>query len=191
MKTVIFTFEGASESRQENAKKLSEQLGAEIYIGGTDTIKNTTDICKKYNDDLLILEDDVSLCENFKELVKTVIDNYSDRVINFHYNCFPDKRSKIETLKGLNLYKISGMNYIWNQCFYVPTKIREKIIDSEKGFRRTYPFYVRTKQQDVFIANCIRETSFIAVYPSLVTHLDFGSSIREGKSQTTIFPFDN
>jgi hypothetical protein len=50
-----------------------------------------------------------------------------------------------------------------------------------------YPYYVRTKQQDVYIAYSIRDLNFLAVYPSLVNHMDFGSTIRNSKGKKTIF----
>lgn len=193
MKTVIFTFDGAPEERVQNVSKLKEQLNAEIFNGGTDTVKNLTDLCKVYEDDLLIFEDDVELCKNFSELSQAVIQKYPEMVINFHFNTFPKGKLKdILTVskKDLKIYEISGSAYIWNQCFYLPNKIRKMIIESERNFRGSYPYYVRTKQQDVFIAYCIRDLGFLAVYPSLVNHLDLSSTIRDAKSRKTIFPMD-
>ena len=193
MKTVIFTFDGAPEERVQNVSKLKEQLNAEIFNGGTDTVKNLTDLCKAYEDDLLIFEDDVELCKNFSELSQAVIQKYPEAVINFHFNTFPKGKLKdILTVskKDLKIYEVSGSAYIWNQCFYLPNKIRKMIIESERNFRGTYPYYVRTKQQDVFIAYCIRDLGFLAVYPSLVNHLDLSSTIRDAKSRKTIFPMN-
>ena len=193
MKTVIFTFDGAPEERVQNVSNLKEQLNAEIFNGGTDTVKNLTDLCKAYEDDLLIFEDDVELCKNFSELSQAVIQKYPETVINFHFNTFPKGKLKdILTVskKDLKIYEVSGSAYIWNQCFYLPNKIRKMIIESERNFRGTYPYYVRTKQQDVFIAYCIRDLGFLAVYPSLVNHLDLSSTIRDAKSRKTIFPMN-
>lgn len=192
MKTVIFTYKGAPPERTQNSlrlKNLLESLDPEIFLGGEDTIENTVEICKLFEDDLLILEDDVKPCEEFKDLVLSVISKYKDSVINFHYNCLPKRDSLLEKFNGLKLYRQDGSSYIWNQCFYLPSKIRELIIKTEMEFRKVYPYYVRTKQQDVFIAYSIRDLDFIAVYPSLVEHLDLGSSIRDSKSARTIFPF--
>ena len=135
------------------------------------------------------MEDDVELCNNFKELTTSVISKYNDIVVNFHYNCLP-KSTDVEKFNGLKLIRTDGSNYIWNQCFYLPNAVRKLIIENEKEFRRSYPYYVRTKQQDVYIAYCIRDSEFIAVYPSLVRHLDFGSTIRDSKSSKTLFTID-
>lgn len=186
MKTVIFTYDKAPPGRIQNAKTLKEQLNAEVFIGGSDTVKNLVDLCKQFNDSLLILEDDVELCNNFNELTSLVISKYNDSVINFHYNCLP-KSSNVETFNGLKLIRTDGSNYIWNQCFFLPNSVRKLIVENEEEFRRSYPYYVRTKQQDVYIAYCIRDSEFIAVYPSLVRHLDFGSTIRDSKSSKTLF----
>lgn len=190
MKTVIFTFADAPDERVQNARKLKDQLNAEIFNGGTDTVKNLADLCRAYEDDLLVLEDDVELCGSFKTFTDTIIQRYPETVINFHFNTFPKGNLK-ETLsiegKDLKIYEVQGSKYIWNQCFYLPSKIRKMIVDGERNFRGTYPYYIRTKQQDVFIAYCIRDLTFMAVYPSLVNHLDFGSTIRHSGSQKTIF----
>lgn len=193
MKTVIFTFTDAPDERAQNARKLKDQLNAEIFNGGTDTVKNLADLCRAYEDDLLILEDDVELCGDFKVYADTIIQKYPETVINFHFNTFPRGDIK-ETVnieeKDFKIYEVPGSKYIWNQCFYLPGKIRKLIIDSEKDFRKAYPYYVRTKQQDVYIAHSIRDLTFMAVYPSLVNHLDFGSTIRHSGSRETIFKAD-
>lgn len=193
MKTVIFTFADAPDERTQNTRKLKDQLNAEIFNGGTDTVKNLADLCRAYEDDLLVLEDDVEPCNNFKTFTDTIIQKYPETVINFHFNTFPKGNLK-ETLgiegKDLKIYEVQGSKYIWNQCFYLPSKIRKLIADGERNFRGTYPYYIRTKQQDVFIAYCIRDLTFMAVYPSLVNHLDFGSTIRHSGSRETIFKAD-
>lgn len=190
MKTVIFTFADAPDERAQNARKLKEQLNAEIFNGGTDTVKNLADLCRAYEDDLLVLEDDVELCNNFKVYTDTIIQKYPETVVNFHFNTFPRGDIK-ETVniegKDFKIYEVPGSKYIWNQCFYLPGKIRKLIADSESSFRKMYPYYVRTKQQDVYIAYSIRDLNFLAVYPSLVNHMDFGSTIRNSKGKKTIF----
>lgn len=193
MKTVIFTYEGAPEERVKNTQKLKEQLNADVFTGSTDTIKNLVDLCRRYNDSLLILEDDVELCEGFKDFTDSILEKYVGNVVNFHFNTFPRgdlKESLTINDKQFKLYEVPGSKYIWNQCFFLPNNARKLIVDNEKGFRRSYPYYVRTKQQDVYIAYCIRDSEFIAVYPSLVRHLDFGSTIRDSKSSKTLFTID-
>lgn len=193
MKTVIFTFADAPDERAQNARKLKDQLNAEIFNGGTDTVKNLADLCRTYEDDLLILEDDVEPCSDFKVYTDTIIQKYPETVINFHFNTFPKgdiKETVIIEGKDFKIYEVPGSKYIWNQCFYLPSNVRKLIIDSEKDFRKTYPYYVRTKQQDVYVAHSIRDLTFMAVYPSLVNHLDFGSTIRHSGSRETIFKAD-
>lgn len=190
MKTVIFTYDGAPPERVQNVLKLKEQLNAEAFTGGTDTVGNLAGLCRRYEDDLLVLEDDVELCDGFGTYADAIIRRYPETVINFHFNCFPKGELK-ETLniegRIFKIFEVQGQSYIWNQCFYLPDAIRKLIIDSEKDFRKAYPYYVKTKQQDVFIAYCIKDLTFMAVYPSAVNHLDFSSTIRHSGSQKTIF----
>lgn len=186
MKTVIFSYDKAPPERVQTRENLAKELNAEIFIGGSDTVKNTFELLSQFEDDLLILEDDVSLCPDFKRLAQSVIEKYRDKVVNFHFNTLP-KAKQSDEINGLKIYETDGYEYIWNQCFYVPNDIRKLIISKYSEFCRKYPYYVRTKQQDVFIAECIRDLTFIAVYPSLVTHLDFNSTIRGSKAKQTIF----
>lgn len=186
MKTIIFSYDGAPPERVQCRENLARELGAEIFVGGTDTVRNTRDLLERYQDDLMILEDDVSLCPDFRNLTDSVIQKYRNRVINFHFNTFP-KGELVDSLSGLKIFEVTGSEYIWNQCFYVPDDVRKLIVSGYSDFCRKYPYYVRTKQQDVYIAYCIRETTFLAVYPSLVEHMKFSSTIREAKSKETIF----
>ena len=186
MKTVIFSYDKAPPERVQTREKLAKELNAEIFIGGSDTVKNTFELLSQFEDDLLILEDDVSLCSDFKRLAQSVIAKFPEKVINFHFNTLP-KAKQSDEINGLKIYETDGYEYIWNQCFYVPNDIRKLIISKYSEFCRKYPYYVRTKQQDVFIAECIRDLTFMAVYPSPVTHLDFNSTIRGSKAKQTIF----
>ena len=76
MKTYILTYKGVAKERYDNALKNAKELNAEVFIGGTDSIKNLTDICKLALDseqDLLLLEDDVKLCSNIQAKINEYI----------------------------------------------------------------------------------------------------------------------
>lgn len=175
MKTYILTFKGVAKERYDNALKNAKELNAEVFIGGTDSIKNLTDICKLALDseqDLLLLEDDVKLCSNIQTKINEYINIYKDTIINFFYN---NKSSKTE--------RLLLRNFMWSQCVYIPLKYLKIIIDKESWFRELYPYYIRTKQHDIFIGYCLMNKGyFISVKPCLVQHLNFVSSIDPKRS---------
>ena len=68
MNIVIMSYNNAPEERVTNREAIKEALGgnAFIYVGTSDTCNNFIDILTKYgNDDLLLIEDDVRLCNSF------------------------------------------------------------------------------------------------------------------------------
>jgi len=67
------------------------------------------------NEDLVVLEDDLILCKDFKNRIEKIILEHNTEVINFFYH--PSKYFK------------SRYTYffIWNQCVYYPKEILKKL----------------------------------------------------------------
>lgn len=183
MNIVIMSYNNAPEERIINREIIKEALGgnAHIYIGTSDTCNNFIDILTKYdNDDLLLLEDDIRVCNNFISLVSDAIDEYEDEVINFHYNIHNSGYTS----------EISINKYQFNQCVFFPKRIVKKMRNYCKEFYKIYPYYVRKKIYEMEIRYALSKLhveSFIAYEPELVKCLGFESMI--GTSPITTHNF--
>lgn len=173
MNIVIMSYGNAPEERVNNREAIKEALGgnAHIYIGTSDTCNNFIDILTKYgNDDLLLIEDDVRVCNNFISLVSDAIDEYEDEVINFHYNIH-DSASTSE----IPINKYQG-----NPCVFFPKRIVKKMKNYCEEFYKIYPYFVRKKIYEMEIKYALSKLhieSFIAYEPELVKCLGFESTI--------------
>ena len=73
------------------------------------------------NQDVVILEDDLELCKDFKNRIESVIEQYKDKVVNFFYkprNYFYTKEQK---------------HFCWNQCVYYPKEILKSKCCTKQG----------------------------------------------------------
>lgn len=173
MNIVIMSYNNAPNERVNNREAIKEALGgnAHIYIGTNDTCNNFIDILTKYsNDDLLLLEDDVRVCNNFISLVSNAIDEYEGEVINFHHN---DHDSGSTSEIPVNKYQ-------FNQCVFFPKRVVKKMKNYCEEFYIIYPYYVRKKIYEMEIRYALSKShveSFIAYEPELVKCLGFESTI--------------
>ena len=173
MNIVIMSYDNAPEERITNREAIKEALGgnAFIYVGTSDTCNNFIDILTKYgNDDLLLIEDDVRLCNSFLYEVMDAIEEYEDEVINFHYNIH-DSGSTSEVL--INKYQ-------FNQCVFFPKHVAKKMKTHCKQFYKLYPYYVRKKAYELeirYALNQLKLETFVAYEPELVKCLGFESMI--------------
>lgn len=190
LKYVIFTFENAPDERKTNVQKLKNELNAEIFVGGKNTIKNLIDLCNAYkNDDIIMIEDDIELCNNFIEITNNIINENNNKIINFHYNNVANNIVDEKTIsnKNITIHELDGINYIWNQCVYIPSKYLKTILRKFNDFIRHYNYYVKTNQHDIMISEAIKNDTFLCVKPSLVKSLDYDSTIHEGIRRTIDF----
>lgn len=197
MKIVIFTFKDAPKERQKNVKSLKTKLNKAIqdsgidlevctFVGGNKTSENLISLCSLYKDeDILMLEDDIELSRNFLENIRKVIEQYPDRIINFHYN-FETRGPELYSENDLRVYEERGSNYAFNQCVYLPSKILQKIEDSKQLFKAYYA-YTKENRHAYIMARIFEKDTFLVVRPSLVKHKDFKSTISESEIKTKDF----
>ena len=199
MKIVIFTFKDAPKERQKNVKSLKTKLNKAIrdsgidldievctFVGGNKTSENLISLCSLYKDeDILMLEDDIELSEHFLENIRKVIEQYPDKIINFHYN-FDTKGPELYSDGNLKVYEERGSNYAFNQCVYLPSKILQKILDSKQLFKAYYA-YAKENRHAYIMARIFEKDTFLVVRPSLVRHMEFKSTISESVIKTKDF----
>lgn len=126
--------------------------------------------------DSVLLEDDLILCEKFKDKIEEVIKQYPNYIINFFTD--PD------------VYFLTHINdtFYYNQCTYYPKGIALKIATEMEKLREIAPY----AQYDVLENNALHHLGLthIAYRPCLVQHIDKDSLIQEfdsGGSRRTIY----
>lgn len=172
------TYKDAPKERLSNAYKLSKELkefNTEVYLGGTRYLDNMYNVFKSNigKDDLLMLEDDVYLCDNFIDRVEKAKDEFPDTVINFfnlHYN----------TKEPLYM---SFTQWTECQCYFVPRRLLAQLSLYYKAFIKLAPKSYECNIADNYMRYCLRE-NYVLYYPSLVQQYPFNSVIFEGRIDT-------
>lgn len=186
MNIVIHTFDEAPQERKDNVQVLKTALSgnAHIYVGGTSACTNWVNILETYkNDSLLLLEDDVRLCNDFLTKVEDTITAYPGLVLNFHFNENQGKTSKIPSKR-----------YAWNQCVYFPKEVVANLIEPSKDFIKHYSYFVKKNDYAIQIRHALLKSNnkeFMTIEPKLVKSLGFSSTIGDYKVVTRNFIDDN
>lgn len=182
MNIVIHTFEQAPQERKDNVEVLKTALSNNVYVytGGTNACINWINILKVYkNDSLLLLEDDIRLCNDFLTNVNNAINQYPNYVLNFHYN------------EGNTVTKpVNTLRYTWNQCVYFPKEIVSKLIEPSEDFLKHYTYYVNKNDYAMQIRHALHKAGikqFYAIEPKLVKSLNFVSTISNHTIATRNF----
>lgn len=126
-------------------------------------------------DDVVILEDDLELCKDFKNRIETIIKENKDEIINFFYN----PRDWLET-------KIQE-KFCWNQCVYYPNdKLKLLAVEMRKQYELD-----KLEQHDVVENRALNKLGIknLMYRPCLVQHLDFKSLVGNESSSKRITPF--
>ena len=126
--------------------------------------------------DVVLIEDDLILCEEFTNKIENAIKQYPDKIINFfcNYDTYFKTRESNE--------------YSSNCCTYYPKRILSILAD-------TMPKYIKYSTQYSWIENLalqeLKETH-IQYRPCLVQHLDFDTLIQKGnhKLRRTLYFID-
>lgn len=168
----IFSFDKAPTERVTNRESLANQLDAQVFIGGNNTCTNFVNLLKlAKGKDLLLIEDDVQLCNDFTPILDDVLSQYPDTVINFHYN------EKTSTTTDYH----PATKYAYNQCVYFPKRIVNKLIPPCTAFIKMYPYYVNKGDYAIQIKYGLMKCNeyFLAYEPKLVKHLNFTSTLGD------------
>ncbi len=119
------------------------------------------------NDDAVLLEDDLILCENFYEKIYTIIEKYPDRIINFYTNPFYWFETQESDI------------FSYNQCTYYPKGISEKIAKEMENILHN-PNVKLKNQYDCIEHFALKKLNIkhIIYRPCLVQHNDKNSLIQ-------------
>lgn len=134
---------------------------------------NQLEIISEY--DAVLLEDDVKLCENFKDKIEQVIMQNPHTVINFFSKPYRYISTHINT------------EFVFNQCTYYPKGVAKQIATKMRELRAGR--YHMLKQYDdlesmAMLSLCIPHLIY---RPCLVQHKDTASLIGNGYNKTTIY----
>jgi hypothetical protein len=118
----------------------------------------------------VMLEDDIELCDNFCPRAEEIILGRPYSIINFF--SFSDN---IQFSRH-----VSGKNFSWTQCFYLPAGYGNRIADF-------YPAWDRNQKYggfDWLVRDwlTVRQESYYVHVPSLVQHLNLKSVINPKRS---------
>lgn len=138
-------------------------------------------------DGIVILEDDVKLCENFQERIMKAIEKRPDESISF----FESACSK----KPLHSEYRAGSRFAWMQCRYYPAKIAkilckkeeyEYFMENWKKYTSVWSYPIDTYASVVFRRHKLK---YYMQLPFLVQHLPFPSAVgnRPLNRQTKYF----
>ena len=138
-------------------------------------------------DGIVILEDDVQLCENFMERIMTAIEERPDESISF----FESACSK----KPLHSEYRPGSKLMWMQCRYYPAKIAKLLCKQEeyeyfkenwRKYTTAWSYPIDTYASVVFRRHKLK---YFMKLPFLVQHLPIRSAVgnRPTNRQTKFF----
>ena len=125
--------------------------------------------------DVVILEDDLLLCKDFKNRIEKVISEHKDEIINFFYYPKTYFKSKVSS------------HFMWNQCVYYPNRLlKELAVEMRKCYEKE-PLRPHDEVENIALNN-LKITNYI-YRPCLVQHLDYKSLIspKNGKRFTPYF----
>lgn len=165
LKKIIHTFEGAPSERRVNANQLALFLDGEVYVGGTDTLTNFINICKLAGDsDLLYLEDDVQICSEFENRLKSALEECPKEVVSF-FTCKELPRA---------ITAVSFKNHKYSQCVYIPNFRVKQLIDLEPKARKIFRF---NDWERIFT---LLDGYYYQYFPHLVQQFNWKSTIVDG-----------
>lgn len=170
-----------NEARIKNVEKLKEQIPElEVVMCGRDTVFQehikAFDIEDEY-DGIIILEDDVQLCKDFKTRATALVEEHKDEVVSMFESACSRGELKSE-------YR-PGRNFAWNQCNYYPKQICRVL--AAPDMLPKFKEYFYTKLHEVWNYPIDRYIAFVlGMYkikyymsvPFLVQHLPMKSNFK-------------
>lgn len=117
------------------------------------------------NEDVVILEDDVVLCRDFKRRIEDVINQHKNMLINFFYspNTWMPKEQECDI-------------FLYMQCVYFPKHILKILADNLDKFYNL----LKWGQSDFLVSKVLEQhkIKFLVYRPCLVQHLSFDTLIH-------------
>lgn len=157
--------------------KSYKQIEYELLI---DTERKPVDhfiqcLFKISNTDSILLEDDLILCDNFKEEISKAIKQYPNRIINF-FQCPYFYKPIIEESYPK-----------WNQCTFYPQGVAQQIAEAMSKEERNVG--MRKNMYSIIEGNALTKLGIQMVQyrPHLVQHLDFNTFLFGDKKKTFIY----
>lgn len=116
------------------------------------------------DDDVVLLEDDIVLCDNFKERIEKIINEHPNDIINF----FETPTVWYETRRKID--------FTWNQCTYIP-KDKLKLL-GEEILKMTH--FNGKPTPEGYMRDILKRFNIehIAYRPCLVQHIDFDTFLN-------------
>lgn len=141
--------------------KSFNQLDYELLIDKEHKIKEIfIEQLKTINDDVVLMEDDIILCRNFKERIEEVINNHKDEdIINFF---------SLPIKFYYSRYKL----FSYNQCVYFSKNILNEIINFYEGKK------VNNYTPENYIQNFLKSKLVYTYRPCLVQHIDIDTLLN-------------
>lgn len=123
---------------------------------------------------LVMLEDDIELCDNFVEKIKEAIMQYPNHIINF----FSLRKKDYELKKP---YEELGSKFMMNQCNYIPSGYGNQIAEFYKTWTRKME---HPTGYDILMADWMKSNKlkYIQWFPHLVNHIECKSLINPKRS---------
>ncbi len=132
-------------------------------------IKQLEDI-NRYN--AVLMEDDLTLCQNFQEEIEKVIAKYPNCIINF----FEDPHIFETPL-------IRSLPFEWNQCTYYPKGVAGKIAAVMKQILPNFPKDQQLYSKVENAALHILKIPHVVWKPHLVQHNDFNTLLNHSQNK--------
>lgn len=159
----------ACKEREDNVNKLVPQLGENVEVIW-DTTHNVIDtLCKTFdtNEPMIVLEDDVEICENFLEKALWEIEKHKDCFIMF-YASNADEFVKHED-EAFNSPRVR------TQAYYIPWGISKGMAEYVKNDEKYSPKWRYSNPMCHYLKN--NWIKMHLVMPSMCQHLWFWHSL--------------
>jgi hypothetical protein len=179
------------QERINNVQLIGKQIpNLHVYVGDNHDIfmkyVNCFNIDERL-DGVVVLEDDIQLCNNFHSAISKIIHNHPEDVISF----FEKPNSK----KELKTSYIKGSEFLFNQCNYYPRSVCELLLNQSNIDEFKANYFSKYKKWvapiDLYIAFVLNKyrIKYRMQVPFLVQHLCFKSTLgnRSTKRQTKYF----
>lgn len=115
------------------------------------------------NQDVVILEDDLELCKDFKNKIESVIEEYKDNIVNFFYKPRDYFKTKLQK------------HFCWNQCVYYPKELLKLLAKEMRVQYESKPLMPHDEVENIALNKLGIKN--VVYRPCLVQHLDFKSLV--------------